>query len=66
MAYIHDDTDSSKTLTVAHVPTWISSGDPIIQRGQRTVVMSMTQTEARWRTWGWWVIVWLRKLRDLA
>lgn len=36
-------------VTVDHLPEWVTSGDTVIKRGNKTVIRSLTQTEPRWR-----------------
>ena len=57
----------SHVVTVDHVPTWASAGDVIEQRGQRTMFVSATLRERRWRKLARWLSrLLIRKVKGFA
>jgi hypothetical protein len=39
---------ANKIITAEKLPDWVQSGDPIVQRGEKKYMLSLTQTETRW------------------
>lgn len=54
--------EHSHTVTVDHVPDWLSSGDIVEKRGERYFAVSLTKTIPRWRSLLNRFIHWIRSL----
>src|ERR1041385_1758373 len=52
------DTQTRDALTITSLPVWARSGDVVYRRGQRWVLVSLHESEPRWRRW----LQWLEKL----